>query len=245
MKNFEVDHSNCDIEPIHIPGQIQAHGFLIVVDEQFIVRYFSNNLPKFLPNADANILGKPIKYIEALLKNEHQANFITQYINLGKVKKSFDQLNPFKIEINGEQFYLIISISANYFMLEFEPAFSTDKDVDVQRMIGHTLTQMLADKKLNNLLNNTALQIKNIINYDRVMIYRFGEDGHGEVFAEAKNNNLESWLGIHYPATDIPKQARELYKNNLTRLIANVDDIPAQILTSANNMEPLDCTNAQ
>ena len=245
MQNFEVDHTNCDIEPIHIPGQIQAHGFLIVVDEQLIVRYFSNNLPKFLPVAASNILGKSIIYFEALFENAHQSDFITQLINLGKVKKSFDQTNPFQIEINGEHFYLIISKSANYFMLEFEPAFSSDRDVDVQRMIGHTLTQMLSDKKLNHLLNNTATQIKKIINYDRVMIYRFGEDGHGEVVAEARNNELESWLGLHYPASDIPKQARELYKHNLTRLIADVNITPANIMTAADNKEPLDCTNAQ
>ena len=245
MQNFEVDHTNCDIEPIHIPGQIQAHGFLIVVDEQLIVRYFSNNLPKFLPVAASNILGKSIIYFEALFENAHQSDFITQLINLGKVKKSFDQTNPFQIEINGEHFYLIISKSANYFMLEFEPAFSLDKDVDVQRMIGHTLTQMLSDKKLNHLLNNTATQIKKIINYDRVMIYRFGEGGHGEVVAEARNNELESWLGLHYPASDIPKQARELYKHNLTRLIADVNITPANIMTAADNKEPLDCTNAQ
>ncbi|WCT12978.1 ATP-binding protein [Mucilaginibacter jinjuensis] len=95
------------------------------------------------------------------------------------------------------------------------------------------------------MLDNSARQVKQIINYDRVMIYRFAEDGHGEVVAEAKNDNLGSWLGLHYPASDIPKQARELYKHNFTRLIADVHSIPAKILTAADNEQPLDLTPSQ
>ena len=245
MSNFKVDHSNCDIEPIHIPGQIQTHGFLIVVDDQLIIRFFSNNVCEFLPEASSNLLGTSLKSFELFFKNAHQFDFITQLINLGKANKSFDQTNPFQITIEEAQFHLVISTAANYFLLEFEPAISTGNDIDIQRMIGHTLTQMLADKRLNHLLNNTAKQVKNIIHYDRIMVYRFGEHGHGEVVAESKNDELESWLGLHYPASDIPKQARELYKLNLTRLIADVNVTPSKILTAADNNQSLDLTNAQ
>ena len=245
MSDFELDHSNCDIEPIHIPGQIQTHGFLIVVDNQYIIRFFSDNVSHFIPEASENLLGKSLNYFEHFFKNAYQSDFIAQLINLGKANKSFDQTNPFQIAIEGVQYHLIISTSANYFMLEFEPATSTDNDIDIQRVIGHTLTQMLADKKLNHLLSNTAKQIKNIIHYDRIMVYRFNDHGHGEVVAESKNDELESWLGMHYPASDIPKQARELYKLNLTRLIADVNVTPSRILTAASNNQPLDLTNAQ
>ena len=245
MVNFEVDQSNCDIEPIHIPGQIQTHGFLIVVDDLLIIRFLSDNAGNYIHQASGLLLGKSLNDFEQFFKNAHQSDFITQLINLGKANKSFDQTNPFQISIEGVQFHLVISTSANYFMLEFEPAISTDNGTDIQRMIGHTLTQMLADKKLNHLLDNTAKQIKNIIHYDRIMIYRFGELGHGEVVAESKNDELESWLGMHYPASDIPKQARELYKRNLTRLIADVGVTPSKILTAADNNQPLDLTNAQ
>ena len=245
MVNFEVDQSNCDIEPIHIPGQIQTHGFLIVVDDQLIIRFISDNVGNFIPDASSNLLGKSLNYFEHFFKNAHQPDFITQLINLGKANKCFDQTNPFQITIEGVQLHLVISTSANYFILEFEPAISTDNDIEIQKMIGHTLTQMLADKKLNHLLDNTAKQVKNIIHYDRIMIYRFGEQGHGEVVAESKNDELESWLGMHYPASDIPKQARELYKLNLTRLIADVNITPSKILTSADNNQPLDLTYSQ
>src|SRR5690606_18753465 len=93
--------------------------------------------------------------------------------------------------------------------------------------------------------HNTALQVKNTIHYDRVMIYRFADDGHGEVVAEAKNDNLNSWFGLHYPASDIPKQARELYKKNLTRIIADVHTTPSKISTAADNAQPVDLTSSQ
>lgn len=243
--DFQVDNSNCDREPIHIPGQIQAHGFLIVVDQLSVIRYLSENVANFIPGATTDLLGKPIQNVEILFKNVHQPNFITQLINFGKANKTFDQTNPFIIDINGVSFYLIISTSGNYSMLEFEPSYSSDKTLDIQKMIGHSITQMLADKKLNSLLNNTANQVKNIIQYDRIMIYRFGENDHGEVVAESKNEELESWVGLHYPASDIPKQARELYKLNLTRLIADIRTTPSKILTEADNGQPLNLTNAQ
>ncbi len=245
MKDFEVDHSNCDREPIHIPGHIQAHGFLVVVNNKYFITYLSENVFDFINGTTSDLLGKPIKYFELFFKNAHQPDFITQLLNFGIAKNSFEQINPFVINIDGVNFNLIVSISAENYILEFEPAISSDEEVDVQRMIGHSITQMLADKKLDSLLKNTAIQIKNIINYDRVMIYRFRENDHGEVVAEAKNEGMESWLGLHYPASDIPKQARELYKHNLTRLIADVNITPSKIITSADNTQPLDLTSAQ
>src|SRR5690606_16721101 len=85
-----------------------------------------------------------------------------------------------------------------------------------------------------------------IINYDRVMIYKFAEDGHGEVVAEARNTDLAPWLGLHYPASDIPQQARELYKVNLTRIIADVHAEPSKILVEELDSEKsLDLSSSQ
>jgi light-regulated signal transduction histidine kinase (bacteriophytochrome) len=87
--------------------------------------------------------------------------------------------------------------------------------------------------------DNTAQQVKNIIRFDRIMTY------HGEVVAESKNENLPPLLGLNYPASDIPKQARELYKNNLTRHIADVHSIPSIIITGPDQQDPIDLTFSQ
>jgi chemotaxis family two-component system sensor kinase Cph1 len=237
-----VDLTNCDREPIHIPGKIQSHGFLIVINQDDLIIYHSDNVINFIPDLAQNLLGKHLGTIEHLIGKNEPLNFISQLIAFGKLK-GFDQTNPFNTDIQGKAFHLIISALANCYLLEFEPAHS-DSATDVQKMIGRSISEMLADKNLQNLLNNSAIQVKNIIGYDRVMVYRFADDGHGEVIAEAKNADLPSWLGLHYPASDIPKQARELYKVNLTRLIANVHTPAAAILTIAENEVPLDMTNS-
>lgn len=242
MSEFKVDLTNCDRELIHIPGRVQSHGFLIVVDSACIIQYISDNVKSVIAGfSPYDALGKPINYIESLLGN-HQQNFIKLLINMGRAGNNFEQVNPFQINISGTDYYLIISTAGEYFLLEFEPA---NIDVDVQKMIGRSVAEMLSDKNLQSMLNNTASEVKKIIHYDRVMIYRFAEDGHGEVVAEAKNADLDPWLGLHYPASDIPKQARELYKLNLTRLIADVNTEPSKILTTPGNQQHLDLTNAQ
>jgi chemotaxis family two-component system sensor kinase Cph1 len=241
---LNIDLTNCDTEPIHIPGKIQSHGFLIVIDQQNIIRYHSENLKKFLTGVPDDVLGQHINTIEPTVGKNEPPNFINQLISFGK-GNGFEQTNPFNTDLQGQPYHLVISTSGDHYLLEFEPARS-DSSTDVQKMIGRSISEMLADKNLQNLVNNSAIQVKNVIGYDRVMVYRFAEDGHGEVVAEAKNDDLPSWLGLHYPASDIPKQARELYKKNLTRLIANVNSEPAPICTTADMAESqLDLTNSQ
>ena len=240
-----IDLTNCDTEPIHIPGQVQSHGFLIAVDANNIIRFHSENIAEYLDNLPPDLLGRPINDIEPLIGANEPPDFINQLISFGRSNKSFDQTNPFTIDLQGRPFFLIINLSGPLYLLEFEPI-ESDLKTDLQRMIGRSISEMLADKDLNNLLKNSAVQVKNIIGYDRVMIYRFADDGHGEVIAESKNHNLEPWLGLHYPASDIPKQARELYKHNLTRLIANVHTTPSKIITTKRfSEEPLDLTHSQ
>ncbi len=239
-----IDLTNCDREPIHIPGGIQSHGFLIAIDHKCHITYHSDNVNAYLKGAPSNLLGEDIKIIEPYFDQREPVNFIGQLITIGKVN-GFEQINPFIIHIQGQPFHLIISISDDNFLLEFEPA-ASDNSNDIQKTIGRSISEMLADKNLQNLLNNSAVQVKNVIGFDRVMVYRFAPDGHGEVIAEAKNDNLPSWLGLHYPASDIPKQARELYKKNFTRLIANVNETPSAVVTSAANADtPLDLTCSQ
>lgn len=244
MQQQPIDLSNCDNEPIHIPGQIQSHGFLITIDQDCVIHFHSENIHDFLKGLPENILGRSIRDIESIIGQNEPADFINKLIVFGKTN-GFDQTNPFQTDIQGKSFHLIISPSDSFFLLEFEPTLSDIKS-DVQKMIGRSISEMLADKDINNLLINTVNQVKKIIDYDRVMVYRFAADGHGEVVAEAKNDDLQGWLGLHFPASDIPKQARELYKLNYTRIIADVNTTPSKIVTLPQNAEvPLDLTFSQ
>ena len=244
MNTDEIDVTNCDLELIHLPGQIQDHGFLIVLDHNLIIRYASDNLPQFLLGASNYLINEPLAKLELLIKNKKQPEFILQLIKFGEADENFYQKNPFCLDVSGIPFHLIISKSGPLLLLEFEPA-ASDEHVDIQSNVASSIIAMLGDKNITTLVNNAAIQVKKNIKYDRVMVYRFADDGHGEVVAEAKNEGLQTWLGLHYPASDIPKQARELYKLNLTRLIADVDAEHAKIITSANNPQPLNLTYSQ
>jgi light-regulated signal transduction histidine kinase (bacteriophytochrome) len=202
----------------------------VAVDSQFVINYASENVSAFLPTQAADLLGKKVSELEnLLLQQEDQTGFISQLLLLGRHTKSFETINPYKVVIDNSDYNLILSQTGNYFLLEFEPD-STATEVDIHKTIGRSVSEMLAGKQLKQLLDNAAQQVKQLIGYDRIMIYKFIDDGHGEVISEVKEDHLEPFLGLHYPATDIPKQARELYKKNLTRIITDVDAESSPIL---------------
>ena len=238
MNSNTVDLTNCDKEPIHIPGKIQSHGFLIAVDQQTLtIQFVSENSKNFFTVEAQELLGRPFSQFENLTGLAIEGQML-QLLKLGKVHQSFETINPYPIKIKDKDYYLVISISGDHYLLEFEPI---TQGYDLQNQIGRSISEILTGKNLTSLLHHTAKEIKEIIHYDRIMIYKFLEDGHGEVIAEVKNDNLESFYGLHYPASDIPKQARELYKLNYTRIIADVNTQDAAIVTDQEGI-PLDLT---
>ena len=243
MNSFQVDLTNCDKEPIHIPGRVQSHGFLVAVDSSTqLITYISENIEPFVNKAPKDYLGLAVDILnEDLGLNAAQLS-LGQFIKLGSSNKSFETANPFLIAVAGKPYNLVISVSGENHILEFETV-ASDLDFDLQKTIGRSVSEILSGKNLHSLLLNAAEEIKKIIRYDRIMVYKFGEGGHGEVVAEVKNDDLAPFMGLHYPATDIPKQARELYQINLTRIIADVNTESSAIITHETGT-PLDLTHS-
>lgn len=231
----------CSQEPIHVPGYIQAHGFILIIDEKGYITYCSENILQLSNKSATQVLGSHVTSLNSLFGKSPEHTFVQDLIQLSWQGREFKPLNPYMTEIDGQRYNLILSLSGEDYMLDFEPE-ESDLFTDPQNTVGAALSQMLADRDLQTILENTVVQIRSIIQYDRIMIYKFHEDGHGEVIAEDKQSDLETWLGLHYPASDIPTQARELYKKNFTRLIANVYDLPIRILSK--NTAPADLTNS-
>jgi len=231
----------CSKEPIHIPGHIQAHGILIILNKEGFIKYCSENFTQITGLEPEHILQKPISQFSAFFGKSESHNFIMDLISISWQGRSFKPVNPYQVEIGDVVYNLILSLSGENYILDFEPE-SSDLFNDPQNLVGASLSQMLADRNLEAILNNVVIQIKNIINYDRIMVYQFHNDGHGEVVAEDRNTDLETWLGLHYPATDIPEQARNLYKQNFTRLISNVHETTVPLLSLQN--QPADLSNS-
>jgi len=241
MSEYNVDLTNCNREAIHIPGKIQSHGFLFGISTRtFIITYVSENISEFTGLTAQSFLDQPINKLEEDLKLEDVLGSLKQLLKLGLIQ-SFDTINPLKVSIVSRNYHLVITLSDETYILEFEPVLI---QYDIQSAIGSSISEILGGKKLKALLESAALEVKKLIEYDRVMIYKFAEDGHGEVVAEVKNEELEPFLGLHYPATDIPKPARDLYKLNYTRLIADVYSQDAEIISLPDNRS-LDLTYSQ
>ncbi|MEL6910785.1 MAG: ATP-binding protein [Cyanobacteria bacterium J06598_4] len=127
-----------------------------------------------------------------------------------------------------------------------EPAVTVGQFDDFYRLIKNPVKRIQQTASFSQLCEAIAIEIKQITGFDRVMIYRFAGDGSGTVVAEAAEADLEPFLGLRYPATDIPKQAKHLYTLNFLRLIADVSYEPVGITPQLNPLtnKPLDLSLA-
>ncbi|WP_420147008.1 ATP-binding protein [Spirosoma sp.] len=245
MNLSTVDLTNCDREPIHILGHIQSHGYLIAIHpDTYSIVHASENIIDLVNVPASQLLGQSI---DTLLTNtDVSANTLIELLNVVRRNDSLEPLNPHRFVLNGTAWNLILHQHNGLILMEWEPI-GDERNLQInQQLISQALTEVQASRTLADLLQNTAQRVKTIIGYDRVMVYQFSPDWHGHVVAEAKDDHLEPFLGLHYPASDIPRQARELYKINLVRLIADVNSVPSPILSEPDwpAERPLDLTHA-
>ena len=220
-----VNLTNCEFEPIHIPGSIQPHGFLIGIDsESWKIDFCSANIAEFIPISHQKVLGQPFKNAFG----DDQQTQIETYIS----NNILPSTTPLKLEILGTFFLCSIHKSNETYILEAEQFEEPNQQmVDVYSQTSQFLSYMNDTHTLKELCDLVARGTREITGYDRVMVYRFDKDYNGEVFAESVREDLEPFLGLHYPHTDIPVQARELYMQNLLRLIVDIDYTPVPLFT--------------
>ncbi|MGV3459199.1 MAG: ATP-binding protein [Flavobacterium sp.] len=225
VNNDIVNLQNCEQEPIHIPGSIQPHGFLLGLKESnLVIDYCSANTAEYLTLLYGELLGKSFGDV---FGNEAEAA-LKHYVSQGSMLSS----SLLKLSLNGVDFVCTLHNSNGTFVLEGEPV--TDAGRAASQVYDQTsqfLTYMHDTHTLQELCALVAKGTREITGYDRVMIYRFDKDYNGEVFAEAVRDDLEPFLGLHYPHTDIPPQARLLYMTNLLRLITDIEYTPVPIYT--------------
>ena len=240
----DVDLNNCDREPIHIPNLIQPHGVLIAISaEDYKIIQASLNTEQILGIKPQDLLGQTL----ATLLGERQVAMIKKCLS-----KEFEHVNPLPIELIREKSTLnfdgIVHCQGATIILELEPSVPTQKVNfdDFYRFVKSPINRLQKTKTLEELCNAIVEEIKSITGFDRVMVYRLDEDGSGEVIAEAVKTESESFLGLHYPDTDIPKQAKYLYTLNLLRLIPDVKYEPVGLTPQLNPLtnEPLDMSMA-
>lgn len=235
QNQFQVDLTNCDREPIHQLGAIQQFGFLLAVTPDWIVKHASQNLSDFLGVEPEEVIGGRLPEIfteAAILQLRNSLH------NL-KTADSIQCVRSARLSDKAGEYDVAVHRSGDSIIIEAEPA-----DESASHRIAQIRSMADAIKSCDTIESASAAaadELRDYLQFDRVMVYRFNPDGHGAVIAESRRDDLESYLGLNYPASDIPKQARELYRRNLLRIISDVNASPVPISPALSpEGEPLD-----
>lgn len=239
-----VNLTNCDREPIHVPGSIQPHGILLVLAPDLTIEQISDTTQLLLGMAPTALLGQPLA---TLLSADQMQTLQTCLAG------NFEALNPLHLSLETAKgpcsFDGILHRSPqDKLILELEPP-TAENQKDFFSFYAITkgiLSRMQKTRDLLGLCEVIVQDVRQITGFDRVMVYRFDRDGSGTVIAESCEESLEPYLGLHYPDSDIPKQAKQLYVLNPLRIIPNAHYTPAKLLAlpSTAQQPPLDLSLA-
>ncbi|RUM07526.1 HWE histidine kinase domain-containing protein [Rhizobium chutanense] len=231
-----VDLTNCDREPIHQLGAVQPFGFLLAISLDWMVTRASANLTEFLGVPQADALGRPISSLITPEALHTIRNKLTTLRGPDVVERIFD----IALLSDQSRFDLAVHVIENQVILEGERCQEEKRNAPSLSMRS-MMSRLDQTETLEAFFREGARQARALTGFDRVMVYRFDEGGSGEVVAEAARAGIGSFLGLHYPASDIPVQARALYLRNLFRIIANIEAVPVPVLpTLDEHGQPLD-----
>lgn len=221
----QFDFHNCEDEPIRTPGAIQSHGSIILLDARSLqVTGFSDNAAAEIERA----LGQPV---EAWSADQSPLADLLAPLKAA-MKTAADWPIRYAVGTGNQSWQVTVSARGRRLLLELEHG--TRKVDTTVGDLAYLITRVKAASTVEELVQTAVTAVRSITGYDRVMVYRFAEDWHGEVIAESLASGVTGFLGLHFPATDIPAQARALYLENEIRMIANVDDatVPVCSLSS-------------
>jgi light-regulated signal transduction histidine kinase (bacteriophytochrome) len=225
-----LDLSTCDKEPIRTPGSIQPHGFLLALSDGLAVLQASANLGDWTGCAAEAALGRPL------------AEVIGEAAALRLAPELASELGqrPFYIGTiatgNGRHFDVLAHRWDGLLLVEFERverAHGADFR-NLYPLIGDFLLKVNDTVCIESLAMVACHHVRSVTGFGRVLVYKFDADGHGHVTAESKQDDYASYLGQHFPASDIPAQARELYALSRIRLIQDANYTPAPLVPATN-----------
>lgn len=208
------DLTACDREPIHIPGAIQPHGVLLIVD----------------PVQDRIIGGAGD--VAALLGDDWLGGPVGPLIGdeaVGVLRSTI--AGPVSLgTINDRAFSVVASRAGAKWLVEIEPTAPGQPGTDdALTWIEHGGEEFARAVDIDDLSARAASIFSRLTGFDRVMIYRFLDDDSGKVIAERHAVDMDGFLNHHFPASDIPRQARALYVRNRVRVIPDAAYTPAPI----------------
>ncbi|WP_262271222.1 ATP-binding protein [Microvirga yunnanensis] len=238
----DLDLTACEREPIHIPGSIQPHGILLAIRlSDRTIAYASANTAEIFGFDPADALGRPFGEVMPALSAEFAGQLDdppaagnTRFVRTIQVHTA-----------QQERFFeTAVSRSGDCAILELEePPYGAVSSIDaLYPTLRRFVEQLQGASTIQTLCQLAAQDIRRMTGFDRVLIYQFDEQWNGTVIAEDRNEVLPSYLDLRFPASDIPAQARELYRRNRLRIIpdATYTAVPIQSRDPA----PLDLSDS-
>lgn len=225
----QADLSNCERELIHLSGSIQPHGLLLVLAEPHLqIVQVSGNIASQLGWTTAQLLGQPIDILgdecAAALRDLRETQQLTVQIPCQITLRGATREHTATMLVHRPpQGGLIVELE------DVHDGCARRGTAALPARLAGIVTRLSAAPSIPALADLVVEELQDLIGYDRVMVYRFDEVGHGEIIAEAKRQAMESFLHRHYPATDIPQRARELYLRNKVRLLVDVHYTPVPL----------------
>ena len=226
-----ADLTNCEREPIHLMGAVQPHGLLLTVREATgLIIQASRNAPDMLAVPLARLIDAPLSALGGDLadrvQRSAQAGDLLEPSALQCVLNVQGQRRRFEGALHRAMPGLLVLELEALDPLPSQQGL-TDLAPDViAGTLSAAVQRFSTAPSVGTLADAVVQAMRDLTGYDRVMVYKFDPDGHGKVIAESRHPRLESLLGHHYPASDIPQRARQLYLRNRVRMLVNVDDEP-------------------
>lgn len=233
-----VTPNGCDSEPIHIPGSIQPHGALLGLRE--------SELEILIASDNSGQFGFQSPHGRKL------AEFVTPETR-SLIRSALEgdprDANPLEVRIlEGRAFHGILHRSEGILFLEIEPVAGDARRIrGGYRRLVRKLDSIRRAQNLQEICAVASREVHALTGYDRVMVYRFLSDGSGQVLSEERSDDaVESYMGLHFPASDIPAQARRLYVKNTIRIIVDSAYTPVGIQPSLHpgTQEPIDLSES-
>lgn len=241
IKRFGVTITNCDSEPVCTPGCVQAHGALLVVRPADLkVLQASENTGAILGRAPEALLGRSLA---GAIDEEAEAR-LRAFLATEPTERN--PLYVLTLPARGADPPLDVTVHTvdGVVVIELE-AIGRTGEPDYYGLVKKSSARLAAAHTPTQLCHAICEEVRAITGLDRVMVYKFHPDCHGEVLAESRRADLPTWLGLHYPADDIPKPARDIFKKIWIRPVSDVSGGLAELvpLTNPETGRPLDLTH--
>ena len=221
----EIDLTNCEREPIHIPGRVQPFGYLFAFTPDFILTHASVNTRVLTGQEADDIVGEPLDRVLP----PSVLDIIRPRMQALQHPDAVERLFHRDLLGDGRLFDLALHMSDRRIVMEVEPS-GEAQATDYVGFVRPMIERVQGASDVASACHMAARQLRALTGYDRVMVYKLDDNHSGEVVAEAKAPHVEtSYLNLRYPASDIPAQARAMYLRNLLRIIGDVDAEPVEI----------------